>query len=104
MKPITAYKCDYCHRCFGRTVDAANHERSCKYNPSRRACATCVHCVKQKDEGECTLQWCKHYNEPLRDKPYFHECEEAVVYHEIILVPGTCSQYKAKEAHNAATD
>jgi len=101
MKKVEAFKCDYCHRCFGRAVDAINHERACQRNPARRACKTCewsafkVIAVSDCGDGRtCEHEelWCNHpkVNKPMSDKPYYQDCDFNELYRNLVPVPGTC--------------
>lgn len=107
MKEVKAYKCDFCHRCFGRIVDATNHEKRCKGNPAMRSCITCVHGVSaivRYDSWEDGLEvaaygpWCKHLNMDIGCKPYFEECDTASRYGVTgdEPMPGTCWNYEYK--------
>lgn len=112
MKAVQAYKCDFCHRCFGRKVDAHNHEVRCNGNPCRRHCKTCVHGILAicgyaeqpefifGEQREPTTPfygpWCDHFDEGMDEKPYFNECDETSAYDEIRPSPGTCQHYEYK--------
>lgn len=120
----TAWKCNFCHRCFSRKVDACNHEYTCKFNPARRMCFTCKHYDPKKEitqkitedisdelawlgffpaEGEnkeytTTVQYCQHFKMPLHEKPYFEECEfYDDTWSEERPMPGTCFYWEPKE-------
>ena len=112
MKKVEAFKCDYCHRCFGRPVDATNHERACQGNPVRRACKTCkwsgYHTITDADginglTWEHQELWCNHpdIDRPMSDKPYFEDCDFENRYNELVPIPGTCEHYEQKSADRA---
>ena len=116
---ITAWKCDFCHRCFVRKVDVINHEYACKYNPTRRMCFTCKHFdlkgefIRTLSEKELEIQkefWgdesttrkfvamkCNHFDMPISEKPYFIECDFSGYDWENIPTPGTCFWWEPKE-------
>ena len=97
---IKGYKCDYCHRCFGRKVNAVQHENSCKNSPSSRHCRTCVHGVWAVIGGHEYEEWgafCDYHNKPIHEKPYYIECETQDNYGEREYpIPGTCHHYEYK--------
>lgn len=94
---ISAYQCDFCNRTFYRRVDALNHERSCKFNPTRRSCYTCKHYQEQEYAKICT-KW----NQPIHEKPYFLECEYETIFEfqgdiKSAPIPGTCLHWESRE-------
>ena len=105
MKKVEAFKCDYCHRCFGRAVDAANHERYCNMNPDRKHCKTCAHFgykTQRIDEYDQKFAYCLKLDIPMSDQPYYTECGcgynyDGSEYH----LPGTCEHYEQKSADRA---
>jgi len=110
MKQVTAYKCDFCHRCFGRPVDAHNHEQGCRHGPHRRHCRTCVHGITSVVEwigypiADIPVfgPWCDFHDKDMREKPYFIDCETNGVCEDWspeeteINKPGTCEHYEYK--------
>lgn len=109
MKPVQGYKCDYCHRVFGRPVDAHNHEASCKNNPKSKRCVTCINCKIKRDKSIPGYEWagetifsetptCLIADKPIYDKPYLDECETTTYGHseEERELPGTCFNYEYK--------
>ena len=122
VKQVTAYKCDYCGRCFLRPCNAVQHESSCNANPARKNCKTCVHgCIGIiKVEKPVTYNYdirtcrdvpdynfygayCDYHNIPIHEKPYDIECETSVPYYnpnsEETPDPGTCWNYEYKGKH-----
>lgn len=84
MKPVQAYKCDFCSRCFTRPASTANHEVACKNNPKRKMCITCTHCKIKEDRTVVAYEFlgeniyndsptCTILNISIQDKPYFIE-------------------------------
>jgi hypothetical protein len=108
MEKVIAYKCGYCHRCFGRKVNAMRHEESCGNNPTRRRCITCKHCSLELgemkyphfegDEGyQDTTPTCLINNIAVHDKAYEQECDTSDYYGcSERPSPGTCWNYKYK--------
>lgn len=43
MKKVVAFICDFCpvKKRYATSTTGKNHEKTCFYNPERRACATC---------------------------------------------------------------
>lgn len=109
MKEVSAYKCDFCHKCFGRKVNAIQHENKCKNNPKSRNCRTCTHGVSAivchskdytflEEEYETTPvygPWCDEFEMPIHEKPYLEECEFGDDYQET-PIPFTCMRYEYK--------
>lgn len=102
-KEIKGYKCDYCHRCFGRKVNAIQHEQSCKNSPTSRHCRTCVHGVWAVIGGHEYEEWgafCDYHNKPIHEKPYFFDCDFRDDYFGRTdldqPIPGTCYYYEYK--------
>lgn len=106
---VKAYKCNWCHRCFGRKSSAVIHENACKNNPAKRQCITCVHGVINVGKSEFSswrfftgAPYCDVHNKPIHEKPYYIRCdtEESFVLEsgqrETYPVPGTCHHYKYK--------
>ena len=105
----TAWKCNFCHRCFSRRVGACNHEYACKYNPARRMCFTCKHYDPNGEwTEECSddffdetivrthhAQICNHFEVPLSAQPWFEDCELSDIAARPI--PGTCHHWEPKE-------
>lgn len=109
MKKVQGYKCDYCHRVFGRPVDAHNHEICCGNSPKSKRCMTCKHCslelgemIKMPDwcggEGyQSTEPTCLLNNITVHNKCYEYECETDDRYNEDSYnLPGTCWNYEYK--------
>jgi len=106
IEKVTAYKCGFCYRCFGRPVDAANHESYCRKNPIRKHCQTCVHGIYKiidwmgypVADKPIFEQWCNYFNKPISDKPYFEACDTEDRYGqgEEHPVPGSCWYYEYK--------
>ena len=106
-KQITAFKCDWCSRCFGRLCDVNRHEPACKNNPARRHCKTCVHGVlaiigwRPDFDGNPVIEeigpYCDHHDKPIHEKPYYIECEEQQDgWSPDRPLPGTCYYYEYK--------
>lgn len=108
---VSAYKCDWCHRCFGRLCDANRHETACSNNPARRHCKTCVHGIMGLDhistgldgkEVEVRRPWCAKHDKPMHEKPYYIDCDygggfdTGFGYHDEFPLPGTCEYYEYK--------
>ena len=109
MKLVQAYKCEFCHRCFGRPVDAHNHEVACKNNPKSKRCVTCKHCSIEPgemqeppfpgaDAYQSTEPTCLLKNITVHDGAYFEECEKQTFGcdDEGRGLPGTCWNYEYK--------
>lgn len=108
MEVVTAYKCSYCHRCFGRKVNAIQHENSCKNNPKSRNCCTCVHGITSIvswvrgifEDHETTPvygAYCDEFDMPIFDKPYLEDCDRTNNYYEPPThIPFTCTRYEYK--------
>jgi hypothetical protein len=110
MKKVQGYKCDYCHRVFGRPVDAHNHEICCGNNPNSRRCITCINCKIREDKSVKLVEFdhetlygssptCVISNKPIYDKPYLDECEThgySDYGGEETPTPGTCWNYEYK--------
>jgi hypothetical protein len=100
MEEIKAYKCDYCHRCFGRKVNALQHQHRCINNPEKRACKTCVHgvlaVIDYVDGHEIMGAYCDEYEMSIHECPYTTECD----YYDNIPgsppIPFTCQNYLYK--------
>ena len=106
MKEVTAYKCDYCSRCFTRKVNAMLHERTCKNSPERRMCITCKNCKIKVDVTQpiesffgkmCynSTPTCLINGIPIYKHPYFEECE-TTDYPRENPIPRTCWNYEYK--------
>ena len=118
---VSAFKCDHCHRCFGRINNARIHEDACKNNPARRQCITCIHGtvdtirVERKYTGFDSISYtyniytynsapycAYHDNTPIHEKPYLIDCETGggfdtgVGWHDEFPFPGTCHNYEYK--------
>ena len=113
---VSAFKCDFCHRCFGRINNARIHEDACKNNPARRQCVTCIHGTVDAIHAESkhagfdsisytynSAPYCAHHNNtPIHEKPYFIECDLGGGYDtgfgwiEERPIPGTCEYYEYK--------
>ena len=118
---VSAFKCDHCHRCFGRINNARIHEDACKNNPARRQCITCIHGtvdtirVERKYTGFDSISYtyniytynsapycAYHDNTPIHEKPYHIDCETGggfdtgVGWHDEFPFPGTCHNYEYK--------
>ena len=112
MKPVQAYKCDYCNRCFTRPASAHNHEVCCKNNPERKMCVTCKNCLIKEDKSQPLIHidygktqiygdspTCVVLNKPIYEKPYFDECDTSGPYEygeTETEIPGTCWNYEYK--------
>lgn len=102
MIEVKAYKCDFCYKCFGRKVNAIQHEPTCKNNPEKRHCRTCVHSAWRvvdcyDGDNEVYGAYCDKYDKTINDKPYLIECETGYSYvGEEITVPYTCENYEYK--------
>jgi hypothetical protein len=106
-KKVEAWKCDWCHRCFGRLCDANRHEKACNINPLRRNCKTCVHGIlaivgwDSDYQGDPVIErygaYCGYHNKPMSEKPYYIDCEEGQdEYYGDSKMPGTCDHYEYK--------
>ena len=109
-KPVQAYKCDYCHRCFGRKCNAEQHQAFCKHSPEMRQCRTCVHGVEEiimwtgypVKDNPVYGPWCDHHDKGMGDKPYFIDCDTNGVCEDWspmeteVNMPGTCEHYEYK--------
>lgn len=106
------YQCDFCNKIYARKVNAEQHEAACKYNPARRSCYTCKHCVKKDhtiiekkaldDEAyEYTLKVnvCQHFDKAIFEKPYQLECDvdDRDGYGPVVPIPGSCFHWEPKE-------
>lgn len=84
---VEAFKCDYCGKLLKLPHTAAVHEASCKNNPAKRHCITCIHgisacCATVPDwtdpDGPGTEvygPYCGYHDKPISEKPYFIECD-----------------------------
>ena len=104
---VEAYKCDFCHRCFMRLVNANSHEKACNNNPERRHCKTCVHGVlgviaQHNDIFDRAVvddygPLCNYHKIPMSRKPYYIECGTYDNdYGPDEPMPGTCLAYEYK--------
>ena len=108
MKLVQGYKCEYCHRVFGRPVDAHNHEICCPDNPKSKRCMTCKHCSLElgrtiappfcgAEEYQTTEPTCLLNNITVHEKCYEEECETVDLYEgDYRSLPGTCFNYDYK--------
>lgn len=108
---VSAFKCDHCHRCFGRINNARIHEDACKNNPERRQCITCIHGTIDTIHAESnhtgfdslsytyhSAPYCAHHGKPITEKPYFIECDsdDGGGWYEERPLPSTCHHYEYK--------
>lgn len=119
---VTAWKCRFCHRCFGKKSSAEIHEAACNNNPKRCNCKTCVHgCTGEIDvyqhltvesympdmmgvnrypgDEKYNGPYCAKSKKPMYEKPYYDECDlddGCHGYREEMPVPGTCWNYEYK--------
>jgi hypothetical protein len=119
---VIAYKCDYCHKCFGKRQYAIAHEGCCNNNPARKNCKTCVYgCTGEIDvyvpltvesyipdssgvnrypgDEKYDGPYCAKFEKPIYQKPYFDECDTddgCHGYREEMPIQGTCWNYKYK--------
>ena len=119
---VRAWKCDYCHRCFGKKHYAESHEGFCNNNPERRNCKTCVYgCTGEIDmlvpltiesympdesgvnrypgDDKYNGPYCARSKKPIFAKPYYDECETddgCGGNREEMPIQGTCFNYKYK--------
>ncbi|HNX81704.1 MAG TPA: hypothetical protein PKL77_06115 [Candidatus Omnitrophota bacterium] len=113
---VKAYKCAYCPRCFGRKVNAAQHESHCIANPSSHHCKTCVHsCIINvhhhedggydniseftyaPDDYDSNEPCCDIYDKPIYEKPYETGSDEDYDETGIFAsVPFSCKNYEYK--------
>lgn len=47
---ILKFRCDTCEREYSTLKGAEKHEKICYYNPSRKACITCIHLVAYQND------------------------------------------------------
>ena len=118
-----AYQCNFCRKVSRTRAGAERHENACKWNPARRSCHTCKHCemkanipVAVSDEEKAFYEevgavvedyatirgmYCKHFNKPVSEKPYFEECD---IYDDTYTderpMPGTCWHYEPREVND----
>lgn len=103
MKKIEAWQCDYCAKCYINPKSTYSHQRTCRNNPDRHNCVTCVHgCTEyvvknypdphdRNEPAEVREAWCDFYGMPIGDKPYYEDCDMSEG-----PLPGTCHHYKYK--------
>lgn len=113
MIEVKAYKCDYCHRCFGRPVNAVQHEKCCKNNPVKRSCITCVHgvlgiirytddigyingMIRCHNTKPVFAPYCDKFDKSISDKPYLIDCETTGDPFPERPIPFTCFEYEYK--------
>jgi hypothetical protein len=116
VKMVEAWQCDFCNKTSAFKAALANHERACKNNPERRHCITCIHGVEipmAEVFKPLTIQsympdfdntpdvyagpWCDFHKMPIREKPYFVDCDWHDVPHdEGWPEPWTCEHYEYK--------
>ena len=90
---VKAYKCDWCARCFGRLLNANQHQAACNNNPKRKNCKTCVHGVMDYSQGP----FCDYHKMQIIEKPFFVECDQYQDgWSEDRPEPGTCWYYEYK--------
>lgn len=98
---VEAWKCDYCNKVTISAGSTAAHEAYCKKNPNNRYCQTCEKCyyehVVEENWGH-DVMWCKQYNKPIHEKPYFEECDMQDEYYgrESYPIPCTCHEYERR--------
>lgn len=105
-KQVIAHKCDFCSKVYGRKVNAKQHEKTCKNNPERHNCITCVYggltVMDVVDIGEghtmdVTAPACHYHGKLMSDKPYQIDCKEFFDDYGILRsTPGTCEHYEYK--------
>ena len=111
---VEAFKCDYCGKLLKLPHTAAVHEASCKNNPAKRHCITCIHgisacCATVPDwtdpDGPGTEvygPYCGYHDKPISEKPYFIECDNGggfdtrLGWHPEFPLPYTCFHYESK--------
>ena len=119
MTEVKAWKCGFCRKCYARPQSTATHERSCRNNPARKHCKTCVNSYMRRVSSETIdgeksvpwtggmawptitihndVPWCKIRNKAIHEKPYYDECEmQGGDYGPDYPVPGTCDYYAYK--------
>lgn len=104
---VDAWKCAFCSRCYMKKCTAVIHENACKKNPDRHHCATCVHGImvdyhvvvesQYPEEHGYGGPMCAYHEKPIRDMPYFQECDTTGgPYEDEYPMPGTCWNYEYK--------
>ena len=101
---VQAWKCNYCNKVTISAGSTAVHEAFCKKNPNNRYCVTCAKCYYEHVVEELDSQtpyghdvmWCKQYDKPIYEKPYFEECETEDSYGYSRNIPCTCAEYDQK--------
>jgi hypothetical protein len=111
---VEAFKCDYCGKLLKLPHTAAVHEASCKNNPAKRHCITCIHgisacCATVPDwtdpDGPGTEvygPYCGYHDKPISEKPYFIECDNGggfdtgLGWYPEFPLPYTCFHYESK--------
>ena len=101
---VQAWKCDYCNKVTISAGSTAAHEAFCKKNPNNRYCVTCAKCyyehVEEDQDGASPYShdvlWCRQYDKPIYEKPYFEECETEESYGYSRNIPCTCAEYEQK--------
>lgn len=102
---VLAWKCNYCNKVTISAGSTAAHEAYCKKNPKNKFCVTCAKCYyNHVFEESCSeyvtpwehdVMWCRQYDKPIYEKPYFEECETEDHYEcEPTNIPCTCAEYE----------
>ena len=106
-----AWKCNWCNKASINHGAIIKHENSCKKNPNRRHCGTCIYLCMEIDHfdtdsnGDPIIEryapWCTKHNKPISEKPWLINCEKEEVdeyfgYINEMPLPWTCSEYKYK--------
>lgn len=50
MKPIEAYKCEFCGKVYELKSSCSSHQNRCYFNPKTRSCASCEFNVEDREE------------------------------------------------------
>lgn len=91
------WKCQYCNKVTLNHGAILSHEESCKRNPKRCSCGTCVHACKQFIEmGSFSRfdKYCDYHKLPFTDKPW--EICADTTYYGSHPIPGSCAEYEYK--------
>lgn len=94
----TKYECKYCHKLFNTT------KHDCKWNPNKRNCLTCKHCIGfEQGEGDIydssTLGFIEHQSSYFLCEKDLHDFAELEAIHEDNW-NGYCEDYEQSDCDN----
>lgn len=95
MEEVKAYKPKCCKKAYLLKSSAVRHEKNCIYNPDNKACATCIHRIKESQTVYVRPYPC---NNP-GDNDYDVFCDYCEVLEQIMGTAGASVDYEFNCKH-----